>query len=90
MSYLDHSREVASVRQFQDDVEFVVLDERSQILDHVRVIQLLLDKKRDLHFYTSDKPKQKKRVVGGIRYEAHSCGCSLLPWVLNLAFSEQK
>ena len=39
--HLDHLREVAGISEFKDNVQFVVLDERREILDHVRVIQLL-------------------------------------------------
>lgn len=39
--HLDHAREVAGVGELEHDVELVVLDERGEVLDHVRVVQLL-------------------------------------------------
>ena len=40
-AHLDHAREVAGVGELEHDVQLVVLDERGQVLDHVRVVQLL-------------------------------------------------
>ena len=43
----DHAVKVAGVGHLQNDVQLVVLDERGQIFDYIRVVQLLkLDMKR--------------------------------------------
>lgn len=48
----DHERKVTGIRQFQDDVQFVVFDKRRQIFDDVRVVQLLnLWKKNNILIY---------------------------------------
>ena len=41
LKVLDHPGEVPGVRQLQHNVEFVLLDEGGQVLDHVRVVKLL-------------------------------------------------
>jgi len=38
---LDHPGEVPGVRQLQDDVQLVVLDEGRQVLDDIRMVELL-------------------------------------------------
>ena len=46
---LDHPGEVPGVRQLQDDVQLVVLDEGRQVLDDIRMVELLKYKK--MHFF---------------------------------------
>ena len=41
LEVLDHPTEVSGVRELEDDVELVVLDEGGEVGDHVRVVQLL-------------------------------------------------
>lgn len=42
--YLNHTREVPSICELQDDVQLVVLNERRVVLDHIGVVQLLLER----------------------------------------------